>query len=514
MEWAAPAGSRTLRFHLEDSVIQWTPRFERKPGPAADVPFVLPFPVYLRLEETIALPRGGAGFSLEAKPVDETVAATRATRTVRLEGGKVVAVSTFRRLARELPAAEAKAAAPALARLNDARAYVIAPADYEISEAERSEVLKQTPRDAEGYVDRGFQLLHQGSYRAALADFDKAIELSPSYARALANRGVALVHLERLEEAETALRRARELNESDFVAHQGLGMLNLARDKPAEAVEALTRSIQLDPDNRFDLASRLTAYEQLGKLREALADAERIAALEPDSPSAYWEVAKLHIALGEKEPALAAIARLVATDPEDPNNLASQGELLRRLGRTDEAMAAWAKALASLDRKLKAPGAAESELLQQKIGILRLRHEYKAAIAVADARLRRYPGNVPYLTQRCLMRAEGAIELALAQKDCDDAIKFDSGAFLAVSARGLLKLRLGQWDGAIADFSAVLAAEPKNYFAYYVRGIARLQKGDREAGERDLATARRYAFDVDAEYAPAGLLPEAVAGSH
>ena len=36
--------------------------------------------------------------------------------------------------------------------------------------------------------------------------------------------------------------------------------------------------------------------------------------------------------------------------------------------------------------------------------------------------------------------------------------------------------------------------------ALYTRGIARLRKGDREAGERDLAAARRLVFDIDATY--------------
>jgi tetratricopeptide (TPR) repeat protein len=255
------------------------------------------------------------------------------------------------------------------------------------------------------------------------------------------------------------------------------------------------------------LSRRVAAYEQLGKLREALADVDRILTFKPDARDALWERARILTALGEAEPALAANSRLTELDPEMPGYVGHRGELLHRLGRKDEAMAAWAKALTMIDSRLKAPDSGESELLQQKISILMLRREHKAALAIADARLRRFPGNVPYLTWRCLIRAEGSIELDQARKDCDDAIKFDSGATLAFVARGLVKLRLGQWDGAIADYSAALAIQPRDYRALYGRGIARLRKGEKAAGERDLADARRYSFDVDAEHAPMGLAP-------
>ena len=70
-----------------------------------------------------------------------------------------------------------------------------------------------------------------------------------------------------------------------------------------------------------------------------------------------------------------------------------------------------------------------------------------------------------------------------------------------------MRLRLGQIDGAIADASAALAIEPLLAPALYVRGLARLRKGEREAGERDLAAARFMVFDIDATYRAYGVAP-------
>lgn len=505
MDWLKTSGGE--RFQFDHSVVRWTSDFERTPGPATNAPFLLSFPVYLRLEETIVLPRGGAGFTIDAKPIDETVAATHISRRATIDGGKAVAVSTFRRLAVELPAAEAKAAGAELARLNENKAFLVAPADYQMSEAERAALRTETPRNAREHVNRGHRSMGEGSLKAALADFDKAIELDPSYARAHANRGVALVHLKRLDEAEATLLRAQALNDKDFVVHQGLGMLHLERDRPAEAVEAFTRSIQFAPDETFTIAARLTGQAQLGRLREALADADRIVALKPDAAGAWWQKSRLHAALGDTDAALAASDRMLALGKDRAAALGTRGELLSRLGRRDEARAAWQQSLALIDAKLKPAGDPDEDLLQQKVALLLLMREYGSAVAVADAQLRRYPGSVTYLAMRCQARAEGSIELPKARKDCDDAIRFDSGAAQAFDARGLVKLRLGQWDDAIADYTAALALEPRAYRSLYARGVARLRKGEREAGERDLASARRYSFDVDLELRESGITP-------
>ncbi|MFL6843412.1 MAG: DUF3857 domain-containing protein [Allosphingosinicella sp.] len=507
MGWYNAPGSHAQRFRFDHTTVRWTPDFERETGVPKDAPFALPFPVYQRVEETVLLPQNGTGFSVDGKPIDETVAGNHVTRNVRLDKDRAVTLETFQRLQRELPAAEAKAALPALARLNENYAYVIAPADYKMGEAEETALRSEVPRNASEYVDRGYRLMDSGKSAAALADFDKAIELDATYAIAQADRGIALIHLNRLDEAEAALRRARELDDNDFAVHQGLGMLALARNKPEEALGAFTRSLQLDPDNTFTLARRAESYAQLGRLREALADIERIVAIEPEDSGALWDEVRLYSALGEGDAALAANAKRIALEPDLPLYVGQNGELLSRFGRRTEAAEAWAKALTLIEARLKRPDSDESELLQQKMSILGLMHDSKAAVAVADTRLRRYPGNTAWLAARCLARAQGEFELALAQKDCDEAIRADPGDQSALRARGLLRLRQQQWDAAIADYNALLAISARDSSALYGRGLARLRKGEREAGERDLAAARRLSFDIDTEYKEIGLTP-------
>jgi hypothetical protein len=43
--------------------------------------------------------------------------------------------------------------------------------------------------------------------------------------------------------------------------------------------------------------------------------------------------------------------------------------------------------------------------------------------------------------------------------------------------------------------------------ALYVRGVAHMRKGDRASADRDLAAARRLAFDIDLRYRRYGVMP-------
>lgn len=513
MDWSGGPGARRVTFHFDSDTIRWRPDFKREEGPGKDYPFALAFPLYVASTETVILPRGGAGFTLEGKSFDRIVAGTRIARTISLENGRASARSIFQGLKPEISAAEAAAGEQALREINADVAGVRSPDNYEMSAGEKQALAERVPVSAQEYNRRGYEFLQAGELAKAMADFAKAASLSPGWSLPEANRGIVLIHQRKFDQAEAALKRAETLNANDFVVHQGFGLLNVERDKPAEAVEEFTRALQLDPDNKFTLMSRAMANEQLGKLVEALTDVERIIALDPNAQNALWESARLHTGLRHAEAALAANSKLIALDPKNALFVGNRGELLYRLDRKAEAMEAWGKAISLIDDRLRQPDADENLLLQQKIAILTLMGEPQKAVAVATARLRRFVGSVPLLTARCSARADGAIELLEGLKDCDDAIRFDPGYVEAFVARGMLKLRLDKWDEAIADYDAALALRPHSARAFYGRGMARLRKGDREAGERDLATARRQSFDIDAEYAPTGLVAPASAAT-
>jgi tetratricopeptide (TPR) repeat protein len=506
MKWPSIPGEDAVRYRFNDSTIQSSIDFSRKKGPLEAAPFLMPFPAYFADTQTVILPDGGRGFTIQGEDFDRQIGGVRITRKLSIQGGRATARSSWRTAQRELAAKEAPAAAAAFQEANDDRAYIRSPLGYKVSQEERAAILASKPTSAAGLVDHGYHLLQEGRSKDALIDFDKAAELEPKWALPHANRAIALVHLKRLEEAEAAVATAASLGE-DFVTHQAYGLIHLQRDRPKEAVKAFSRSLELDPNNSFNLAHRATAYEQQGQLEEALADIERGVALQPHLSMLSWREASLRAALGQEDQALAATARMTDANSDDPFGYGFRGEMLARFGRSDDANAEFAKALAVIDLQANKPQADEALLFKQKIAILSMSGRHREAIEAASERLGRLPGNRVALTARCSARMIAMIEIDAALHDCSEAVRNDSGNANALAVRATLKLRPERWDEAIADYDAALRLEPRDPTCLYGRGVAKQRKGEREAAANDLAAAKRYGFDIAAKFEMLAIKP-------
>jgi tetratricopeptide (TPR) repeat protein len=505
MEWAGSPGGKRVLFRFDNDTIKWEPDFKRDEGPGKDVPFALVYPVYLASSETIILPRGGAGFTLEGKSFDRIVDGTRIERHIALENGRATAQSIFQRLKPEVEAAEARASVATLKEISADVAGVRSPADYQLSETERQALLGRETTTAQGYNERGYQFLQRGQLTKALADFDKAFSMSPEWALPLANRGVVLVHQHKLDEAEKALRKAQAINDSDAIVHQGLGLLAAERDKPAEAIEEFTRALQIEPDNAYNLGQRAALYEGGGRFRDALADVERRLPTDTDKVGALRESARLHAMLGEQGAALEALDKAIALKPDDSALIGYRGEMLARFGRKEEALKSYADSIRAFDKTHNDPH--DIDGLRGKIAVLALAGKADVAVATATAALATHPANAELLIGRCDARVTGGIDVDRALKDCSDALYYSDGNTEATILHGMAELKMQRGTDALADFDKAVSYEPHNARALYGRGLARQRNGDKEGADRDFAAARRYGFDVAVEYDEIGLRP-------
>jgi tetratricopeptide (TPR) repeat protein len=75
----------------------------------------------------------------------------------------------------------------------------------------------------------------------------------------------------------------------------------------------------------------------------------------------------------------------------------------------------------------------------------------------------------------------------------------------ALTDRGIIHLRLGRQDDAIADFDAVLKIDPKLAASLYGRGLAKLRKGDEPGAKIDLAAAKAIQGNIPEFHARFGL---------
>jgi tetratricopeptide (TPR) repeat protein len=115
------------------------------------------------------------------------------------------------------------------------------------------------------------------------------------------------------------------------------------------------------------------------------------------------------------------------------------------------------------------------------------------------------------LNWRCRARALGGIDLQRALQDCNQALKHaaKSSPFYAEAAysRGLVWLRLGDYDRSIADYDASLKIAPHDAWSLYGRGIDKVRAKRTSEGEADIAQAKAISADIGDTFGRYGILP-------
>jgi len=126
--------------------------------------------------------------------------------------------------------------------------------------------------------------------------------------------------------------------------------------------------------------------------------------------------------------------------------------------------------------------------------------QYHQAVASA-------PDKAPYWNGLCWARAGTGRHLDQALRECNQALSLQPNAPGALNSRGLVYLRLKQFDHSIADYTASLAAGPLQASARFGRGLAWLYSGEAEKGKADIAEARRRDAEIDGLFVLMNMLP-------
>jgi TPR repeat protein len=144
MDWETDTnGSRF--YHVRGTGMGTDIAFKRDPGPNADAPFIVPYPIFNRFEEDIILP-ATARFMLIGTDVGVRIAGRELTRKSRIDKGVLQVETSLRTIAQEFPAAEAAAAGAALQALPQADVAV----EYALPTVASSLVAAPASTDLEG----------------------------------------------------------------------------------------------------------------------------------------------------------------------------------------------------------------------------------------------------------------------------------------------------------------------------------------------------------------------------
>jgi len=245
-----------------------------------------------------------------------------------------------------------------------------------------------------------------------------------------------------------------------------------SRREYEQAVSALTHACELAPDNPEYLYQRAVVYWRMQQPTAAMADFDQALKLKPTDLRAHIARAQLLLQQDDNE---LAVADLDAADAIAPREADERYEMANAYERADRL----------------APAVAQLSLW---IGA----HADDARLPAA-------------LNSRCWIRALDGTALALALNDCNAARKHaDKSSPLyadVADSRGLVLLRMGDYDHAIADYNAALKLDPKNAWSLYGRGIAKLRKHETTAADADMAQATAVWPEVAQEFKRRGIVP-------
>ena len=244
-----------------------------------------------------------------------------------------------------------------------------------------------------------------------------------------------------------------------------------------------------EPKDAAEFSRRGAAFAARREFAAAIADLTRACELAPDQPDYFYERGIAHGDNNQPSAALSDFDQTLKLKPDHVPALVARAELRYGGGDTPHAIldldAADRAASKEADARLRmAYVYAQADRLPEAKAQLDL----WVAAHTADSRL----GLA--LNERCWVRTLAGLELPQALRDCNEALNLadkkaaDSGQLFL--SRGLVRLRLGDYQKSLDDFSTSLGLGPKDAWALYGRGVDELRLGKHAQGEADLDSAQ------------------------
>ena len=250
------------------------------------------------------------------------------------------------------------------------------------------------------------------------------------------------------------------------------GQALAARRDFDHALADLNRACELAPDNAEYLYQRGMVYWQMKQMKLAMTDFNLAIKLKPDAVPALFARAELGLWMHDKQAASADLDAADAAMAKEENARLTLAEVYRRADLLEPAI--------------------------RQFDMWITYHSEDSRMPVA-------------LNGRCRARALRGVELQTALKDCNAAIKHATNvsSFYAqvADSRGLVFLRLGEYDKSIADYNASLKIVAKNPWSLYGRGIDEMHKQKSVEGQSDLDQATAIWPQVADEFKRWGIIP-------
>ena len=167
-----------------------------------------------------------------------------------------------------------------------------------------TEVVAESPNDANAHYLLGRTKFNENDYRGAIASFERALALHPKYVEAENNIGLAWRELNEPDKAKVAFEAAIEwqgATPTDAQPFLNLGKLLVDRHQPAEAFSYLERAAELAPNNPTIHEEMSHAYSAQQDLSHAQAELETAIGLAPNVSSLHYQLGQIYRKLGQND---------------------------------------------------------------------------------------------------------------------------------------------------------------------------------------------------------------------
>jgi tetratricopeptide (TPR) repeat protein len=375
-------------YELEGLMLVYPTDFTRTDGPDKEAPFLLNYPAYGRVVETIKLPQTKTAFKVEGDDINRTIAGAEFRRRVHIEQGVLTGETSIRTLEPEIPYATAQEAKGALREVTTSSVYLRAPAGYVQAEEKSGPVVAASPSVGPAYVvppavappavvplaptPPAAVLDATGLGQLLDPEALNRLLVAASICRTSGQDAAALTSLDRsLASAPTAqayLTKASYRPRSDLAGRRAdintalaldtrsvsgrVALANVQSDDKdyTGAVATLDQAMSIHGETPDLLAWRGVNYVKSGQAELAAKDFAAARAKATEAPALNnicWEIASKGVAL---DVALSDCDASLALRPANAAALDSRAFVLLRLGRYDEAIAAYDASLQSRPR--------------------------------------------------------------------------------------------------------------------------------------------------------------------
>lgn len=168
--------------------------------------------------------------------------------------------------------------------------------DYSDADKWFSQVVSETPEDADAWYLLGRTKYSESEFAKAISSFEQALALHPKYVEAENNIGLSWRELNDSEKAKTAFQTAIEWEgnaPADAQPFLNLGTLLAEGGKRDEGIPYLIKAVSLSPANPAVHEELGKVYLMINKLSEAQVELEKAIALAPDASALHYKLGQI-----------------------------------------------------------------------------------------------------------------------------------------------------------------------------------------------------------------------------